>query len=766
MEETDQNKLITDLLPLVSGKRDIADIKKFVSDHLQQITAALPKEEIPFYYSMEQARAIYHDAQSIGMDVSSLKRMEIDGNRRKAEIDPAYEKAFRSLYRRIEKEHFQPATTTAPAPAPAPAPKDVPTDTSTESGSIDISSFCDTRPKTNKPLPPEIPQDEIIINHVPTKYEKTPVWERDENSTEYVRQTRLLLCAESYSDDTGNAQVFATECNGWLKYNTAPGINDKERWMFWNGTAWMQDLSNAKTLRAAKVVSATLSAELGKLFNDLSDDAAIKRQYNIFSNHVRYSKSLASQKRMIESSITENGMSMNFDEVWQKGRYLLSCKNGIFDRLSGTFYYCDTDAEKIQELRDTCFPTQYVDLTYNPNAKAPLFEDYIEKIHTDNTTPDLSPEEVIRRRDESIPVHKRIYGYGLIPKNTEKIGIWNLGAKRNTGKSTDGEIFCGIFPTIATMGNSAELFSNPGEHPHPTIRYGLKFCYLFLQETESTDEDVRPNERNVLSTQTQKALIDNTSTMAFRGMHENLLRPLPICCLPIMASNKPPRFENGIDTAIRDRIYVIPHSHVFAGEEIDTHFVDKVVEQESDAIFSLLINWCMEYIDALKESEGNTGLLKAPDFWLQAKEDALVSGVYGSFLLDRYEMADTERSEENLIYKDEIERDLLQYARHKDRTDEIATTIKKTKIPKFDKNGNPEIDAYGDVIYDAIFDTEVLTKESKKKLTDALLIVFNVQYESPRKMKQRVYLVPKKSDQRKQFEQQSVETVSEKKTSW
>lgn len=257
---------------------------------------------------------------------------------------------------------------------------------------------------------------------------KTPVW--------YYRYN--FYCKNwlyNNSDDTGIAQMLADFYGDDILYVRKPGL-----WFVWNGAYWPQDIGEAKlcqiVISLADVVN-DRAKFLTSLYHD-QDGVKLKK------DHEKHIKSLWSQYKYIRS---KNGMSSiiitaskvvekvalkNLDDL-DKEPYLINLANGVFNLDTSEFI---PHGERTKPF----YMTMRANISYNPSAKCPLFNKFLN--------------EITLNRADLIDYLQRSLGYSLSGyTKEEKAFVW-LGPGRN-GKTVLAEIIYNIEGDYASSASSS-----------------------------------------------------------------------------------------------------------------------------------------------------------------------------------------------------------------------------------------------------------------------------------------------------------------------
>lgn len=478
-----------------------------------------------------------------------------------------------------------------------------------------------------------------------------PPWERTEPvrtlTTENFQEASLTLNEES------NATRFEIECKPYLIYDT-----DKGCWYAWVINHWEE--AKDRVWYAARFVSGTIREEyemwkkefekLNALVENNPDTtaaAAVKRQrdelkqfVHALKNHVNSSKSDRGMRAML--NICGNS-TMSVDLEKKTNVDLLTFKNGILDTKKGKLY-TNAEAERFKPE----YPTRYVDCTYIKGAIPEAFNDHLIKVFTDNTTPDLSDAERTAHRVEVGRYFLRWLGYMLIAGNPEQIMVFFYGVGAN-GKSTTIDIIRDILGEEIAEASIKELYATSEDKPATGISEGLARRGLLFSEASDSDEKTYGGK---ISRDSIKALTGEIHTARFRKMRHGGVRQ-KVNCKPFAVTNEMPHFDKEVDEALLRRIITILFPHRFTKSERDSEIYHKL-QQERDAIFSLMVDECIAYRNGETGREGmkEPGLMSVPEFCKITQADLLAGVQYSAFIDSMYEKTDGKRIEDRTFRKE------------------------------------------------------------------------------------------------------------------
>ena len=195
--------------------------------------------------------------------------------------------------------------------------------------------------------------------------------------------------------DWGNAQRMCKIHGHDLRF-----CHPRNQWLVWNGKIWETDNTAEITSRAKKTVL-SIYRELYNIDNDSERRRLMK--------HAIASESTAKLNAMIESTKSEPGIPI-LPDILDKNIWSLPVKNGTLNLKTGNLESYN---------RDDYF-TKIAHVEYDPEAKAPLWDKFLE---------DILPDKDVR------DFLKRAVGYSLTGSTVETC-MFILHGDGSNGKST------------------------------------------------------------------------------------------------------------------------------------------------------------------------------------------------------------------------------------------------------------------------------------------------------------------------------------------
>ena len=220
--------------------------------------------------------------------------------------------------------------------------------------------------------------------------------------------------------DLGNARRLAARFRGRLKYVPSWG------WLFWEGTHWSRDTTGTIE-RCAKHVVEAMFIRASHLKNK-GVAAALKK-------HARSSESNTGLKAMINLARTENTLVAT-PEQFDTDALLLNCLNGTLNLRTG----------RVRKHRRQDMITQIAPVDYDPGAKCPRWDDFLDRITSGNT--------------ELISYLQRIAGYSLTGETSEQC-LFVLHGEGANGKSVFIEAIMALLGDYAARTPTETLMVRP-----------------------------------------------------------------------------------------------------------------------------------------------------------------------------------------------------------------------------------------------------------------------------------------------------------------
>jgi putative DNA primase/helicase len=205
--------------------------------------------------------------------------------------------------------------------------------------------------------------------------------------------------------DAGNAELFAKLYGEDVRFDHARG-----KWLYWNGTIWVDDIDGQVWRLAKKAARVRLKHVAAVDFG--SEELTGEYRWARSSEHTSKIKAALEQVR-VTKPISDSGLDWNSDP------YLFAVKNGVIELRTGRLRP-GLPADRI---------TLQSPVDYDPSAKCPRWERFLDEVFVSDKG--------------LISFMQRAIGYCLTGDTSEQCLFLNHGTGAN-GKST-------LFNTVANI---------------------------------------------------------------------------------------------------------------------------------------------------------------------------------------------------------------------------------------------------------------------------------------------------------------------------
>ena len=370
-------------------------------------------------------------------------------------------------------------------------------------------------------------------------------------------------------DDIGNAERLIHNFGENLRYCKA-----YKDWMVWSGCKWEPDDLGVINQRARE----TARNILHEAANEADDGIR-----NALIKHARHSSSNNALKAMVEQAKSMPEIAVTPNQFDNK-QWLLNVENGVIDLKTGNL----TPHSKDDHM------TKIVKVNYDPEAKAPTWEKFLNKIFDSNA--------------ELISFIKRAVGYSLTGDISEQCFFMLHGNGQN-GKSKFIEALSGILGEYA---KSADMDSFTERRQVGVTNDIAALQSARLVTTVETQKGVKLNEALV------KRLTGGDIIVA-RKLYGEPFEFVPTFKI-WMAVNHLPDIH-GTDLGIWRRIRLIPFEVTITDAEKDIHMGEKL-RREYPGILRWAVEGCLEWKKNVDNpnNKGGSGL-NPPDIVLRATNE-------------------------------------------------------------------------------------------------------------------------------------------------
>lgn len=375
----------------------------------------------------------------------------------------------------------------------------------------------------------------------------------------WIKVTDYTPSAEALEDerctDAGNANRLVEIFKDRIRY--CEGIG----WLVWNGKVWMPENENsASVLQMVKEAQEYLYEDLAELLREGASSKLAK-------NHIRYSLShtgLQNAMKLMQATYTIRLTAEDLDSH----THLLTVTNGVIDLRSGMLY----------EHRPELHMTQLVDITYDPEATAPRWEQFLQ--------------EVMPEMPDMPGFLQRLVGYGITGEVSEHAMAIHYGRGSN-GKSIFLDTLRSLFGSISSVADwsSFERKRDGAGSARPDL---VRLRGSRLVTVNEADARASIDEAQI------KRMASGDLITA-RALHQNEIEFKPNWLLQ-MATNAKPDIR-GADEGIWRRVKLIPWTRFFEPHERD-HGLGQTLLGEGQGILSWAVRGAVEwYASGLQEPE-------------------------------------------------------------------------------------------------------------------------------------------------------------------
>jgi putative DNA primase/helicase len=362
--------------------------------------------------------------------------------------------------------------------------------------------------------------------------------------------------------DMGNAQRLVHLFGDRIRFHV-----QWKAWLIFDGRRWKED-QTGRIVRLAKKTVRLIYREAAAETDETRREALAKWAVT--------SESRSRIDSMIALAQSEPGIPVLRDEL-DSDPFLFNVRNGTIDLRTG----------ELRQHRREDLVTKLAPVDYDPEAKAPLWDGFLEKI--------------LGTRPETIGFLRRAAGYAMTADVSEQCLFFLYGEGSN-GKSTflatiertfgKGEYAITIDPKILTSKDHDE---------HPT-----ELCDLDGPRFVNT---VEVDDGKKMAKGLVKRLTGGTDAIRARRMRRDPYQFDPKFKLFLAANHKP--VIRGTDHGIWRRIMMVPFEYTIRDDEKDKDF-DKKLLAEKAGILAWCVRGCLEW---------QLGGLKPPKSVMDATSD-------------------------------------------------------------------------------------------------------------------------------------------------
>jgi len=344
--------------------------------------------------------------------------------------------------------------------------------------------------------------------------------------------------------DVGNGQRLVSRHGEDLRYVGAWG-----RWMEYDGTRWAID-DTGEVERRAKETARAIYGEAER-----ASSSELRKE---LGRHAMKTEAMNRIDAMIKAARSEPSIPVRPDDL-DADPWLLNAQNGTVDLRTG----------ELREHRREDLISKLTPVDYDPNAKAPTWEAFLERV----------------LQSEGLRTFvQRAVGYSLTGDSRERVLLILHGMGRN-GKSTFLEAIreaLGAAEGYAMKTPAETLMAKPaGSIPNDIARLkGARF--VCASETEAGRRLAEALVKEITGNDTISARFMKAEWFDFKPTHKVWL-----------ATNHKPEIR-GTDPAIWDRIRLIPFNVRITDDEKDTELPEKL-KAELPGILAWAVRGCLDW---------------------------------------------------------------------------------------------------------------------------------------------------------------------------
>lgn len=345
--------------------------------------------------------------------------------------------------------------------------------------------------------------------------------------------------------DVGNAMRLVSLHGRDLRY-----VPEFKKWLVWDGGRWLID-EDGEIMRRSKDTAAAIYVEAKN-----ASQAGEQPMADKLASHAGRSQAVLKLKAMIELAQSEPGIPARTSEL-DNNNYLLGVANGVINLETGA----------LREPRREDLITKRAMVAYDPNALAPLFLAFLDRIMGGNSA--------------LIGFIHRAVGYSLTGDTGEQCLFFLHGSGQN-GKSTLLTAIKELLGDYAMQCPAETLMVKQGGGiPNDIAR--LRGARMVA--TSETEDGRRFAETMIKQ-------LTGQDTIAARFLFAEYFEFIPNFKIWLAANHKP--VIRGDDFAIWRRIRLIPFAVTIPPEEKDGKLPDKL-RAEYPGILAWAVQGCLEW---------------------------------------------------------------------------------------------------------------------------------------------------------------------------
>lgn len=413
-----------------------------------------------------------------------------------------------------------------------------------------------------------------------------------------------LLC-QPYTD-TGNAERLLATHGGDILF-----CPETEKRLVWDGRRW-----NSRDERCVKILAKHTMRQMYAQATKI-DEVEHPKEKAAAEKHARASESAGGIKSMLACAEYEDGIPVFISELDQH-KFLLNVLNGTLDLRTGL----------LREHRREDRITKLVHFNYRKDAQCPLFLKFLDRIMGGGPN---AGEEALERAKRLAGYLRTCFGYALTADVSEKVVLFFFGCGNN-GKTTLLEIVRYVIAEYSAQVLIDSLMQHSMRETNASLADLGDLCGARFVTTSEAEEGQR------LAVGKLKYLTQGMGEIKTCRKYENPIRFAATHKLFLDANHKP--IVRGAETAVWNRLKLVPFTVTIPAEEIDKTLLDKL-KNEAEGILAWMVEGCRLW---LAEGLGDPPEVSAASAAWQAESDR-----FPAFIEEKCVLAkDVEEDPENV----------------------------------------------------------------------------------------------------------------------
>lgn len=368
-------------------------------------------------------------------------------------------------------------------------------------------------------------------------------------------------CAQHPRNDLGNGRRLQARHGEDLRYGANIG------WLGWDGKRWSAELGETMSIRAAHDVAERIRDEAAALRKGSAPAwFTLEEWQEHIEKHQKFAVTAGNQRNAVNMLAAAEPYLLVLARELDADQFLFNCRNGTL-RLGGI------ERDEFGEERVTVafrphergdLITHLANVDYDPDAAAPVFAAFLNKILPDPET--------------QLFVQKAL-GYALCGDTTEQVMFIFYGSGAN-GKSTLTDVVSHVMGDYSVATSIQTFMFDPrrsGGQATPDLARLPGRRLVLANEPEA---GMRFSESIV-------KLITGGDVMTARNLNEGFFEFKPVFKLFLSANLKPA--IRGQDEGIWRRMRLVPFEQFIPPEERDKRLLQKLLGESSG-----ILNWLLD----------------------------------------------------------------------------------------------------------------------------------------------------------------------------